>query len=65
MNDEMLKVNILTITIAGLLMMLTGVVLYLFRDIVSINIRFFLPIPPLGVAAYVFVSDSLTLLRIR
>ena len=38
-------------------MLLTGLFLYLFRDFVSQNIRFFLPIPPLGVAAYVFVFN--------
>ena len=57
MNDEMLKVNILSITSAGLLMLLTGLLLYVFRDVVSRNVRFFLPVPPLGVAAYVFVFN--------
>ena len=57
MEEEMLKVNILTITVAGFLMLLTGLFLYLFRATVSQNIRFFLPIPPLGVAAYVFVFN--------
>lgn len=57
MNDEMLKVNILSITSAGLLMLLTGLLLYIFRDVVSRNVRFFLPVPPLGVAAYVFVFN--------
>lgn len=57
MSDEMLKVNILTITVAGLLMLLTGFFLYLFRGLVSENIRFFLPIPPIGVAAYIFVFN--------
>lgn len=55
MDDELLKINILTITVAGFLMMLTGVVLYFSRGMVADNIRFFLPIPPLGVAAYLFV----------
>ena len=57
MNDEMLKVNILSITSAGLLMLLTGLLLYVFRDVVTRNVRFFLPVPPLGVAAYVFVFN--------
>ena len=57
MNDEMLKINILTITVAGFLMLLTGLFLYVFRGMVTTNIRFFLPIPPLGVAAYVFVFN--------
>lgn len=55
MNDEMLRVNLLTIIVAGLLMTLTGILLYFFRSSISENMRFFLPIPPLGVAAYVFV----------
>lgn len=57
MNDEMLKVNILSITAAGFLMLITGLLLYIFSDVVSRNIRFFLPVPPLGVAAYVFVFN--------
>ncbi|OGO35752.1 MAG: hypothetical protein A2Z03_03900 [Chloroflexi bacterium RBG_16_56_8] len=57
MEDDILKVNILAITVAGLLMLLTGLFLYVFRDLVSKNVRFFLPIPPLGVAAYVFVFN--------
>lgn len=57
MENEMLKVNILTITVAGFLMMVTGLLLYLFRNVVSENMRFFLPIPPLGVAAYVYVYN--------
>jgi hypothetical protein len=40
-------------------MLLTGLLLYIFRDIVSRNVRFFLPVPPLGVAAYVFVFSML------
>jgi len=50
MQDEILKVNILSIIAAGFLMLLTGLLLYFFRDIVTKNVRFFLPIPPLGVA---------------
>jgi hypothetical protein len=57
MNPEVLKTNMLSIAVAGLLIMLTGVALYLFRDHVSDNVRFFMPIPPLGVAAYIFVFN--------
>ncbi len=57
MEKELLKVNILAIAIAGFLMLLLGSSLYLFRDAVMKNIRFFLPVPPLGVAAYVFVFN--------
>ena len=57
MNPDVLKTNMLSIAVAGLLIMLTGIALYLFRDEVSDNVRFFMPIPPLGVAAYIFVFN--------
>ena len=57
MSPEVLKTNMLAIAVAGLLIMITGIALYLFRDQVSDNIRFFMPIPPLGVAAYIFVFN--------
>lgn len=57
MNPEVLKTNMLSIAVAGLLIMLTGIALYIFRDQVSDNVRFFMPIPPLGVAAYIFVFN--------
>lgn len=53
----MLKVNILSITVAGFLMLLTGLLLYFFRNHVADNVRFLLPIPPIGVAAYIFVFN--------
>ena len=58
MNLEILKTNMLSIAVAGFLILLTGVALYLFRDQVSENVRYFLPIPPLGVAAYIFVFNT-------
>ncbi|MDX1614078.1 MAG: hypothetical protein R3300_07180 [Candidatus Promineifilaceae bacterium] len=57
MNPELLRTNVLSIALAGLLMLLTGVVLYLFREQLSDNVRFFMPIPPLAVAAYIFVFN--------
>jgi hypothetical protein len=57
MNDDLLKLNMLTIAASGLLMLLTGVLLYLFRDAIRENLRYFLPIPPIGVAAYIFVFN--------
>jgi hypothetical protein len=57
MEEDLLKLNMLTITASGLLMLLSGIVLYLFRDSVSNNLRFFLPIPPIGVAAYIYVFN--------
>lgn len=58
MENEILKINILSITISGLLMLVSGAVLYYFKDLlIGGNIRFFLPIPPIGVAAYLFVFN--------
>ena len=57
MEDDLLKLNMLTIAASGLMMLLSGLVLYFFRDTVSNNLRFFLPIPPIGVAAYIFVFN--------
>jgi hypothetical protein len=57
MNPELLKTNILSIVAAGLLIFLTGIVLYLFREQIADHVRFFMPIPPLGVAAYIFVFN--------
>ena len=57
MEDDLLKLNMLTIAASGFMMLLSGLVLYYFRDVVSNNLRFFLPIPPIGVAAYIFVFN--------
>lgn len=57
MNQDILKVNMLSIAVAGLLILITGVVLYVFREQVADNIRFFMPLPPIGVAAYIFVFN--------
>lgn len=57
MNPEILKTNMLSIAVAGLLILLTGIILYLFREQVSDYVRFFMPIPPLAVAAYIFVFN--------
>ncbi|MFN2189515.1 MAG: hypothetical protein ACK2T3_12190 [Candidatus Promineifilaceae bacterium] len=57
MNQDLLRVNILSIVVAGLLILLTGVILYIFRDQVVDKVRYFLPLPPLGVASYIFVFN--------
>jgi hypothetical protein len=57
MNPDVLKINMLSIAAAGFLILLTGTILYFFRDEISGNIRYFMPIPPLGVAAYIFVFN--------
>lgn len=57
MEEDLLKLNMLTIAASGFLMLVTGLLLYVFRDTVSNSLRFFLPIPPIGVAAYIFVFN--------
>jgi hypothetical protein len=57
MERELLRVNILSIAGAGLLMLLTGILLYVFKANIGTHMRFFLPIPPLGVAAYILVFN--------
>ena len=57
MNPDLLKTNTLAIATAGLLILLTGIIFYIYRDGISDNVRFVLPIPPLAVAAYIFVFN--------
>jgi len=57
MQEDSTLTNILSITGAGLLILLTGLSFLFFRDFISRNIRYFLPIPPIGVAAYIYVFN--------
>jgi hypothetical protein len=57
MQDDSVITNILSIAGAGLLLLLTGLSFLFFRDFISRNIRYFLPIPPIGVAAYIYVFN--------
>lgn len=57
MKDESFITNILTLSAAGFLILLTGIGLYIFRDTFTRYVRFFLPIPPLAVAAYIYVFN--------
>jgi hypothetical protein len=57
MNPDLFKVNTLAIIAAGSLILLTGIALYFFRGQISGSIRFFMPIPPLAVAAYIFAFN--------
>ena len=41
----------------GVVIALAGVTLFLWRDQVAPHMHFLLPIPPIGVAAYVFVYN--------
>jgi hypothetical protein len=57
LRDQTLETNILSIAGAGLLILITGVFFFIFKGPISKNIRYFLPIPPLAVAAYIFVFN--------
>jgi hypothetical protein len=57
MQEDPTLTNILSIAGAGLLILLTGLSFLVFRDFISRHIRFFLPIPPIGVAAYIYVFN--------
>lgn len=47
--------NILCVILSGLFMTLLGIVLFFFKD--QMVLRYFLPIPPIAVASYVFVFN--------
>ena len=57
MENELYKINLLSIAITGLLLFLTGVLLYIFRVPLAGSLRFLLPFPPLAVAAYIFTLN--------
>ncbi len=57
MENEIIKTNLLAIAVSGLLTMLAGIILYLFRASIAGNMRYLLQIPPLGVAAYIFAFN--------
>ncbi len=57
MENTILKINIITISISGVIMAAGGLVLYAIRDSIAPYMRFLLPVPPVGVAAYVFVFN--------
>ena len=57
MEQDILKTNLLSIIGAGLLILVAGTFLYLIRGNLSANYRFFMPLPPLAVAAYIYVFN--------
>lgn len=57
MNQTLLKINLFAIIGFGLLVFFFGLGLFFFRNQIAPNLRYFLPLPPLGVAAYVFVFN--------
>ncbi len=57
MKEDGTLTNILSIAGAGLLIFISGLIFLLFRDFAFRNIRFFLPLPPIAVAAYIYVFN--------
>lgn len=57
MEAKMLKINMLSIILAGALLTIVGIILYFTRSYISYYTRYFLPLPPISVAAYVFVFN--------
>ncbi len=57
MNGMVLKTTILSIIFMGILISLTGIAIYFKKDFLSQYMCYLLPIPPIGVAAYVFVYN--------
>ena len=57
MEQEMLKINILSIAAFGLVILLAGLGLFVFRSAIAPYIRFFLPLPPIAVATYISVFN--------
>ena len=48
-------INIFCVILSGLFMMCLGILLLFFKD--QMVLRYFLPIPPIAVASYVFVYN--------
>jgi hypothetical protein len=58
MNNEILiKTLILTITFMGIAIFISGMIALFYRGAVGPYVHLILPIPPIGVAAYVFVFN--------
>ena len=57
MEEDPVVINILSIAGAGLIILITGIVFLIFKDYIDKHIQFFLPIPPIAVAAYIFVYN--------
>jgi hypothetical protein len=57
MSSEILKTTILSIIVMGVVILLAGIALLCWKNQVAPHMRFLLPIPPIGVASYVFVNN--------
>ena len=57
MNLTILKTTILSIIFMGVVILFSGIVLLFWKNQVALHMRYLLPIPPIGVASYVFVYN--------
>ena len=57
MESNLVKTLILTITVMGIAIVIAGILLVCFKDLVTQHLRYLLPIPPIGVASYIFVCN--------
>lgn len=57
MNNMVIKTTILSIIFMGFLISITGIAIYFKKDLLSQYMCYLMPIPPIGVAAYVFVYN--------
>jgi hypothetical protein len=56
-NLAILKTTILSIIFMGAVILVTGIILLFYRQQIAPYMRYLLPIPPIGVASYVFVYN--------
>lgn len=57
MDRETVKTTFMAIMVTGLLMFGMGTLMYVLRESAARYMRFLLPIPPLAVAAYIYVLN--------
>lgn len=57
MNLALLKTTIFSIIFMGAVILLAGVALLFYKQHIAPYMRYLLPIPPIGVASYVFVCN--------
>ena len=57
MDSETARTNTLIIALLGFAILVAGLLLIVFREDVARHIRFFLPLPPIAVAAYVLALN--------
>ena len=57
MNLAILKTTILSIIFMGAVILVAGIILLIYKQQIAPYMRYLLPIPPIGVASYVFVYN--------